>query len=187
MTTITACSTVSSHPIVQLGNPVLRQIAEPIYSFQEPWLQQLIDDLLTTLHQSNGVGIAAPQVGISRRLIIVASHPNERYPHAPHMNPLPMLNPKIVDRSTRLVKDWEGCLSVPGIRGLVPRAEAIDVAYTDRMGQRQHQYFTGFVARIVQHESDHLEGKVFLDRVESSADLITDQEYLKQFASEIVA
>ncbi|MGK7891695.1 MAG: peptide deformylase [Leptolyngbyaceae cyanobacterium] len=178
---------LSSHPIVQLGNPVLRQIAEPIYSYQDPWLQSLIDELLITLQQSNGVGIAAPQVGISRRLMIVASHPNARYPHAPQMDPVPMLNPKIVDRSTQLVKDWEGCLSVPGIRGLVPRSEAIAITYTDRTGQRQQQQFTGFVARIVQHEYDHLEGKVFLDRVESSADLITDQEYLKQLASDMAA
>ncbi|NEQ98321.1 MAG: peptide deformylase [Cyanothece sp. SIO2G6] len=180
--TTTIVPETSLHQIVQLGNPVLRQIAEPIYSFQDPGLQQLIDELLGTLHRSNGVGLAAPQVGISRRLMIVASHPNARYPHAPKMDPIPMLNPKILHRSHRLVKDWEGCLSVPGIRGLVPRSDAIDMAYTDRTGQRQQQCFTGFVARIVQHEYDHLDGKVFLDRVESSAELITDQEYLKQFA-----
>ena len=170
----------SQHAIAQLGDPVLRQIADPIYDVHADWVQTLIDDLLLTLHQSNGVGIAAPQVSKPHRLLIVASHPNARYPNAPHMEPTPMINPRIIDHSDRTVKDWEGCLSVPGIRGLVPRYDEVTVTYTDRHNKQQTQTLTGFVARIFQHEFDHLEGKVFVDHVEASTDLMTDQEYLKR-------
>ena len=177
----------SQQAIAQLGNPVLRQIAEPIYDVHVAWVQTLIDDLLLTLHQSNGVGIAAPQVSKPHRLLIVASHPNVRYPSAPLMEPTPMINPRIIEHSGQTVKDWEGCLSVPGIRGLVPRYDAITVTYTDRHNQHQTQSLTGFVARIFQHEFDHLDGKVFLDHVEASTELMTDQEYLKRFATPTVS
>lgn len=168
--------------IAQLGNPVLRTVAEPIYDVHADWVQSLIDDLLLTLRESQGVGIAAPQVSMPHRLLIVASHPNTRYPEAPQMDPTPMINPRIIEASGHVVKDWEGCLSVPGIRGLVPRSDHITVAYTDRQGALQEQTLTGFVARIFQHEFDHLDGKVFLDHVERSTDLMTDQEYLKRFS-----
>ena len=171
----------SQRPIAQLGNPVLRQIAEPIYDIDADWVQGLIDDLLLMLQQSNGVGIAAPQVSESHRLFIVASHPNPRYPTAPQMVPTPMINPQIIARSDRMVEDWEGCLSIPGLRGLVPRHDEVTVTYLDRHSQRQTQTLTGFVARIFQHELDHLNGTVFLDHVVSSMDLMTDQEYLKRF------
>ena len=173
---------MSSHyAIAQLGDPILRQRSQPIDNAQANWVQTLIDDLLLRLHQSQGVGIAAPQVSVLRRLLIVASHPNARYPSAPTMDPTPMINPEIIRCSPHTTKDWEGCLSVPGIRGLVPRPEEVEIAYTDRYGERHHQVLTGFVARILQHEFDHLEGQVFLDHVEASTDLMTDQEYLKRF------
>jgi peptide deformylase len=160
--------------IVQLGNPILRQPAEPVENFTEATLQSLIDSLLATATAANGVGIAAPQVAQPYRLFIVASRPNPRYPHAPMMEPIAMFNPRIIDHSADTVKDWEGCLSVPGIRGLVPRYRAIAVEYWDRHGQRQQQELTDFVARIFQHELDHLNGMVFLDRVESPQDLATE-------------
>lgn len=171
----------SPHAIAQLGNPILRQRSQAIDDTQADWVQKLIDDLLRILHQSHGVGIAAPQVSVLRRLLIVASHPNARYPSAPVMEPTPMINPKIIRCSPPTVKDWEGCLSVPGIRGLVPRSEEVEIAYTDRSGERHQQVLTGFVARIFQHEFDHLEGRVFIDHVETSTDLMTDYEYLKRF------
>jgi peptide deformylase len=175
-----------SLPISQLGDPVLRQISQPVYNVQEAWVQTLIDDLITTLRQSNGVGIAAPQVANSHRLLIVASHANARYPNAPDMEPTPMINPHIVSHSDEVVKDWEGCLSIPGIRGLVPRYTEIEIEYTTRDGKLKHERFSGFVARIIQHELDHLEGKVFLDRLESVQDIITDQEYLKLLAVSVI-
>jgi len=163
--------------IAQLGNPILRQQAQPVADVTDKEIQTAIDALIETAISVNGVGIAAPQVSRSQRLFIVASRPNPRYPHAPLMEPTAMINPEIIAHSTEMVKDWEGCLSVPGIRGLVPRYQKIEVAYLDRDGHPQRQEFTDFVARIIQHELDHLNGIVFIDRVESDRDLYTEEEY----------
>jgi peptide deformylase len=166
-------------PVCQLGNPTLRKIAEPIADVSNREIQQLIDEMLITLQESKGVGLAAPQIGRSLQLVIIASRPNERYPKAPQMEATPMINPQIISRSAEIEKDWEGCLSVPMIRGLVPRYRAIEVEYTDRQGDRQNAKLTDFVARIFQHEYDHLQGKVFLDRVETNSDLVSEPEYYK--------
>ena len=163
--------------IIQLGNPILRQKAEFVKQVKSDNIQKLIDDLLTTVSDANGVGIAAPQVAVGYRVFIVASRPNLRYPNAPLMEPTAMINPKIVAHSDEIVKDWEGCLSVPGIRGLVPRYRKIEVEYIDRNGNLINQHLTDFVARIFQHEYDHFEGLVFLDRIESTFDIVTEQEY----------
>jgi peptide deformylase len=171
--------------VAQLGNPVLRQQAQLVDNIPDKRLQQLIDDLIATAVGANGVGIAAPQVSQSCRLFIVASRPNPRYPNAPQMEPTAMINPQIIAHSTEVVKGWEGCLSVPGIRGLVPRYQAIEVEYTSRNGKMQGQVFTDFVARIFQHEYDHLDGIIFLDRVESTQDLMTEQEYQQRIVSKL--
>ncbi|AFY79761.1 MAG: peptide deformylase [Hydrococcus sp. C42_A2020_068] len=163
--------------IAQLGNPILRKVAQPVVDATDATIQTLIDSLIETALSAHGVGIAAPQVARSYRLFIVASRPNPRYPNAPSMEPTAMLNPKIVAHSEEMVKGWEGCLSIPGIRGLVPRYQAVEVEYRDRYGNLQHRELTDFVARIFQHELDHLDGIVFLDRVESTQDLFTEQEY----------
>ena len=165
--------------IAQLGNPVLRLKAKTVTSPQSQRVQELIGDLLETVGDVNGMGIAAPQVYDSVRIFVVASSPNPRYPNAPKMTPTPMINPKLLSHAEETLKDWEGCLSIPGIRGLVPRWRWVDVEYTTRKGRRVRQKFTDFVARIFQHELDHLEGIVFLDRLESMRDVITDKEYLK--------
>jgi peptide deformylase len=167
-------------PIIQLGDPILRQKATLVENVSDERIQKLIDDLMATVAQANGVGIAAPQVAQSYRLFIVASRPNPRYPNAPEMEPTAMINPKIIASSTEIVKGWEGCLSIPGIRGLVPRCQAIEVEYTDRNGKLRKQEFTDFVARIFQHEYDHLDGIVFLDKLESTLDIVTEQEYQKR-------
>lgn len=168
--------------VAQLGNEILRRQAESVSDVRHPAIQQLIDSLIATVKAENGVGIAAPQVGESLRVIVVASRPNERYPHAPKMEPTALINPRIVGNSGVVLKDWEGCLCVPGIRGLVPRYEGVAVEYGDREGRVHQREFTGFVARILQHEVDHLEGIIFLDRMESTQDLVTEQEYLKRIA-----
>lgn len=166
--------------ITQLGDPVLRTKAQLVENIQDLRIQKLIDDLITTVKQANGVGIAAPQVRVSDRLFVVASRPNPRYPNAPEMEPTAIINPKILAHSTDIIKGWEGCLSIPGIRGLVPRYQAIEVEYTDQNGKLQKQEMTDFVARIFQHEYDHLDGIVFLDRLESTQDIVTEQEYQKR-------
>ena len=168
---------VQKSTVYQLGNPALREIARPISDVQDREIQQLIDEMLITLTESKGVGLAAPQIGRSLQLVIIASHPNARYPHAPQMEPTAMINPKIISHSFETEKGWEGCLSVPMIRGLVPRYREIEIEYTDRQGDRQLAKLTDFVARIFQHEYDHLEGKVFLDRVETTLDMATEAEY----------
>ena len=166
-------------PIIQLGNPILRQKAVFVENVQDEKIQNLINELITSVAQANGVGIAAPQIAASYRLFIVASRPNKRYPYAPEMPATAMINPQIIAHSSEMVKGWEGCLSVPGIRGLVPRYQTIEIEYTDRNGNLQKQELTDFVARIFQHEYDHLEGLVFLDRVENNHDLISEEEYQK--------
>ncbi|MCF4969759.1 peptide deformylase [Nostoc sp. CMAA1605] len=171
-----------SLPIITLGNSTLRQQAVEVQNVHDARIQKLIDDLITTATNANGVGIAAPQVAESVQLFIVASRPNPRYPHAPEMPPTAMINPKIVAHSTEIVKGWEGCLSVPGVRGLVPRYQTIQVEYTDRDGKLQTLELSDFVARIFQHEYDHLNGLVFLDRVESNLDIVTEAEYQKNVA-----
>lgn len=166
--------------IIQLGDPVLRSPAQLVENIQDWRVQKLVDDLITTVKQANGVGIAAPQVAASYRLFIVASRPNPRYPNAPEMEPTAMINPKILAHSSETIKDWEGCLSIPGIRGSVPRYQAIEVEYTDPDSKLHRQELTDFVARIFQHELDHLDGIVFLDRLESMQDIMTEQEYQKR-------
>jgi peptide deformylase len=165
--------------IAQLGHPVLRQKAMMVENVKSAKFQKLIDDLIVTLMDINGVGIAAPQVYESVQLFIVASHPNPRYPNAPQMVPTPIINPRIISRSKQTAKDWEGCLSVPGIRGKVTRSTKIKVEFTNRLGKIETQTYTDFIARIFLHEYDHLQGLVFLDRVVSNRDLISDKEYLK--------
>lgn len=165
--------------IALIGNPILRQKAKTVTDFNDIHIQSLIDDLLATVTDVHGVGISAPQVYQSYRIFIVASHPNPRYPNAPIMTPTPIINPKIISHSNTVVKDWEGCLSIPGIRGRIPRYTEIDVAYTDRNGKPVQHTYTDFIARIFQHENDHLDGILFLDRVEHNTEIISDKEYLK--------
>jgi peptide deformylase len=166
-------------PISEIGNPILRQTSTSITQPLDPQLDVLILDLMATAAAANGVGIAAPQVSSSIRLFIVASRPSPRYPHAPTMKPTAMINPEIIDRSGELVAGWEGCLSVPGMRGLVLRDRMITVKYFTQAGELVQQQLTDFVARIFQHELDHLDGILFPDRVSAATDLITEAAYLK--------
>jgi peptide deformylase len=167
----------STDSIVTLGDPVLRQRAAPVQDVGSPDLQRLIDELIEITVAANGVGIAAPQVGCSLRLLVIASRPNLRYPYAPTMEPTALVNPRLVAHSDDRVKGWEGCLSVPDVRGKVPRYQTVEVEYIDRSGQLQRQVWEDFVARIFQHEHDHLDGHVFLDRVESEVDLISEADF----------
>jgi peptide deformylase len=165
--------------VAQLGSPMLRKKANVVHDIPAQTIQSLIDDLIMTLHDVNGVGIAAPQVYESLKICIVASHPNPRYPHAPYMKPTPIINPDILSYSGKKAKDWEGCLSIPGVRALVPRFSTVTVKFTTRDGKQIEKIFDGFIARIIQHECDHLEGIVFLDRIETTKDIISEKEYLK--------
>ena len=163
--------------IYQLGSDVIREVAQVVEDVQSDEIKQLIEDMIYTCNHLNGVGIAAPQVNASQAIIIMASKPNERYPHAPMMEPTALINPQIISHSEEMIKDWEGCLSLPGIRAQVPRYTQIKVSYTDTNATEHIVTFKDFVARIFQHEYDHLLGKVFIDRVESTKDIVMEKEY----------
>lgn len=165
--------------IAQLGQPVLREPARSVVDPADPAIQSLIDDMLVTVEDANGVGIAAPQVYEPIALFIVASRPNLRYPHAPAMAPTAVVNPELVWTSEETDMGWEGCLSVPGLRGLVPRHRRIGVRYLSRTGELREEEFSDFIARIFQHEYDHIQGLVFIDRIASTRDLVSEKEYLR--------
>ncbi|NOT86386.1 MAG: peptide deformylase [Methylococcaceae bacterium] len=168
--------------IAQLGEPVLRLTAQGIQQFDTGSVRSLMADMLHTLNESGGVGLAAPQVHESVRMIIVASRPTPRYPHAPEMPATIMINPEFCVLSEALEKDWEGCLSIPGIRALIPRHQNIGVTFTDAEGLLQQLELQGFPARVLQHEIDHLDGLVYLDRVENNRDIISETEFFKLHA-----
>ncbi|MBL1209323.1 peptide deformylase [Geminocystis sp. GBBB08] len=158
--------------ILQIGNPILREIATEVTEIDNPKIQTLIDELILTTKEAHGVGIAAPQIGKSYRIIIVASHPNFRYPDAPFMSPIAMINPRIVSHSEEIVIATEGCLSVKEKRGCVPRYRDIVVEYITRDGYCQRQEYSNFVARIIQHELDHLNGILFVDYLQDKLTII---------------
>jgi peptide deformylase len=164
--------------IAQLGAKVLRLQAEPITDVSSTETQQLIKVMQNTLATTEGVGIAAPQLSISKQIIIIASRPTLRYPQAPVMEPTVMINPSFTALSETTAKDWEGCLSIPGIRARVPRYKKIQVKYLDQQGTVIDIVLEDFVARVFQHEFDHLLGKVYLDRLDSNEDIYSESEYL---------
>jgi peptide deformylase len=168
-----------SFHIHQLGSPILREHALPVVDIAAPFFQAQLDDLMDFVLEKKGMGIAAPQVGISQQFFIMSSHPNERYPHAPDVPPFFVINPCIIWQSEELEKDWEGCLSLPGIRGFVPRSKHIKVRYQTRDAEWVETEYTDFLARVFQHEYDHLIGHVFIDRVDSTLDIIMEAEWRK--------
>ncbi len=165
--------------IAQLGHPVLRRRASSIEDVGTSETQELIDDLLLSVADANGTGIAAPQVYVNKRIFIVASRPNARYPNAPEMDPTPVINPEITWKSDEIEKDWEGCLSIPGVRGLIPRHKSIRIEFATREGKRVKREYSDFIARVFQHEFDHLEGIVFFDRLETTQEIMMEKEWLK--------
>lgn len=165
--------------IAQLGDQILRLQAEAVVDVHDAEIVRIIEAMQTTLVATSGVGIAAPQISESKRIIIMASRPTPRYPSAPLMESTVMINPAFKILSETREKDWEGCLSIPGIRALVPRYKEILIYYTDIQGCLVEAQLSGFVARIFQHEVDHLEGKTYLDRVENNADIFAESEFFK--------
>lgn len=153
--------------VAQRGESILTLTAAEVAKTElnSPWLKELAEAMHATMLARNGVGIAAPQVYVSKRVIIVASRPNSRYPDAPEMDALVMVNPEILEKSELTVLGEEGCLSVPDERGQVARAESIKLRYCTLEGTLVETTLSGFPARIVQHEVDHLDGVLFIDRI----------------------
>ena len=166
------------------GDPILARKAEPVTNIRSEEFQAFIDDLAEACREYEGVGIAAPQVGQSQRVFIMASRPNSRYPDAPEMEAEAVINPRILNQSENQTLDWEGCLSIPGYRGLVARPWEIQVEYQNRSGETVQRTLSDFAARIFQHEYDHLEGILYLDRMEDNTPLITLEEYEKMLEQE---
>ncbi len=166
--------------VAELGHEILRKkaAAVPVEEIVSPDFQDFLEDMIATLKDSTGVGLAAPQVYESKRVMIMHSFATPRNPKAPEFGPAALINPRIISKSAKKVSGWEGCLSFPGIRGLVPRHYSVEVEYTDRTGKKFKKVFKDFLARIFQHEFDHLEGVVFLDRIKGK-DIITEKEFLK--------
>ncbi len=167
--------------LTELGSPILRQKAKPVANIFDDEVQRLIDKMLVTVKHERGVGLAAPQVGESLRLFIISPEGKQRYPHCHVDETLVVINPQIKPLTNKTDSDWEGCLSIPGIRGKVPRVTGIEVSYLNRLGEHKIEQYFDFVARIFLHENDHLDGIVFLDRMSDPRKIITDKEYIKLF------
>ncbi|MDP3703078.1 MAG: peptide deformylase, partial [Candidatus Omnitrophota bacterium] len=153
--------------------------AVPKETITSPEIQRLIDDMIETMREYDGVGIAAPQVHASKQLAVIEVNENRRYPGE---GPIPLtilINPKILNASKKQLADWEGCLSVNEFRGKVPRAASVEVEAYNRKGEKVRFQAQGFFARIIQHECDHLAGKVFLDRMPDLQSLTHLQEFIR--------
>ena len=154
------------HPILKMGDPRLLRQAQPVPRFDTPELHALVRDMKETMAHVNGAGLAAPQIGVDLQLVIFGSgQVNPRYPDAEPIPETVLINPTWTAIGTHETEDWEGCLSVPGLRGVVPRWERILYQGWDVQGQALSREVSGFHARVVQHECDHLVGKLYPMRV----------------------
>jgi peptide deformylase len=151
--------------ILKMGDPRLLRVAKPVTEFGTSELMSLIGDMFDTMHAANGAGLAAPQIGVDLALVIFGFKKNERYPDAPPVPETVLLNPRITPLSDEEEEGWEGCLSVPGMRGVVPRFARIRYTGQDPDGRTFEREADGFHARVVQHECDHLIGKLYPMRV----------------------
>jgi peptide deformylase len=169
--------------VAVLGNPILRVPGEPVKNVQAPEIQRLIDDMIETMREYRGIGLAAPQVHRSLQLAVI-----EEGDHLPEelgrSGPLVLINPRIVPTSGRTEEDWEGCLSIPDLRGKVPRHAQVEVEALDRRSRPLRFAAKHFLARVVQHECDHLNARVFLDRMESFETLAFLEEYARYWAKD---
>lgn len=148
--------------ILKMGDARLLRTAQPVTAFDSDALHLLITDLLDTMRAANGAGLAAPQIGVDLQVVIFGSHArNPRYPDRPVVPPTVLVNPVITPLGDATEDDWEGCLSVPGMRGVVPRWSRIRYTGFDQYGDPIDREAEGFHARVVQHECDHLWGKLY--------------------------
>lgn len=169
-----------------MGHPVLRQVARPVQPAElgSDELRRLVADMIDTLHDYGGIGLAAPQVGESLRLALVEVPGGmTRYGEIAPMPLTVFVNPTLeIVPDADVAGYWEGCLSVPGLRGFVERPQRVKVAYTDLDGERDEFELTGFLATVFQHEFDHLDGKLYIDRIKDPRLLGFDEEYERYLA-----
>ena len=167
--------------VARLGHPVIRTPTQavPKEHMTSATMQRFIDDMIATMQEYDGVGLAAPQVHVSQQIAVIEVQENRRYPGE---GPIPLtvlINPKILSASKRQFEDWEGCLSVNDFRGRVPRADSLEVEAYNRKGEKVRFHAQGFFARVIQHECDHLAGKVFVDRMPNLSTLTHLQEFVR--------
>jgi peptide deformylase len=157
---------MSIKAVLRMGDPLLLRVSQPVEHFHTPQLSELLQDMRDTMRALNGAGLAAPQIGVSLRVVIFGTGaPNPRYPDAEVVPPTVLINPKIEPLSEQLEQGWEGCLSVPGMRGLVPRYLHLRYRGMDEQGRPIDRRVSGFHARVVQHEVDHLDGILYPMRI----------------------
>lgn len=151
--------------ILKMGDSRLLRVADPVTAFDTAELHALIADMFDTMHAANGAGLAAPQIGVNLQLVIFGFSKNDRYPDAPAVPETVLLNPVLEPLSGEMEEGWEGCLSVPGLRGVVPRHARLRYRGVDPYGKPIDREVDGFHARVVQHECDHLIGMLYPMRV----------------------
>jgi peptide deformylase len=156
--------------VLRMGDPFLLKTAQPVTQFGTSELLALIEDMQDTMDYMQGAGIAAPQIGVSSRVVIFGmkdqdNNKNERYPDAESVPYTVLINPMLTVLDDQMEDDWEGCLSVPGLRGIVPRYSALQYTGFDQFGNAINRTVDGFHARVVQHESDHLDGVLYPMRI----------------------
>ncbi len=151
--------------VLRMGHPVLREKAQPVENLATPELRALVGDMKETMAAMSGAGLAAPQIGVSQRVVIFGVESNPRYPDAEPVPFTVLVNPKLVMLSREVDEDWEGCLSVPGMRGVVPRYTKLRYSGFDEEGNPIERVAEGFHARVVQHECDHLDGILYPQRM----------------------
>jgi peptide deformylase len=176
--------------VARMGHPILRTRARAIEptEIRSPEIQRLIDDMFNTMREYQGVGLAAPQVHESVRLFVAGFSPasDEEEERPERVPELVLINPEIKTLGDAVQEDWEGCLSIPDIRGRVPRAQQIIVQAYDRRGKRIELRAGGFTARVIQHETDHLDGILFFDRMKSFESLTFLDEFSRYWSREEV-
>src|SRR5688572_9407400 len=167
--------------VARMGHPVLRARACEIdrAELKHASIRKLIDYMIDTMHEYHGVGLAAPQIHEGLRIFVADIAPVDDAPLSPEVEPMVFINPVVTPAGPEIVEDWEGCLSIPDIRGRVPRARAIRVIAMDRTGGRMDIVSHDFPARVIQHETDHLDGVLFFDRMRTFETL----SYLEEYAS----
>jgi len=172
--------------VARMGHPILRAKARPVEraDFKNALFQRFIDDMLETMREYHGVGLAAPQVHESLRVFVAAIEDPPDADDAPEPEPIAIVNPEITVVGSDVVEDWEGCLSIPDIRGRVPRAREIIVRGMDRHGHRLELRAHDFPARVIQHETDHLDGVLFFDRMKSFETLTFLDEYSRYWVKD---
>ena len=156
---------MAGREVLKMGDPRLLQVAEPLTAFGTHELDALIEDMLDTMDEYDGAGLAAPQIGVSKRVVIFGVEHNPRYPDAETVPMTVLINPEITPLTGDMEGGWEGCLSVPGMRGLVERYASIRYRGRDARGQPIERVVDGFHARVVQHECDHLDGILYPTRI----------------------